>query len=214
MSKRGWIGALGIALLTTSGCLQLPAPVPATQRLTPEQDKKVMACQKAVVRGTSRFTAGAARHLTTCGMRAVALRVDEDRRLDTMTEPEIIERRGKLITSCQVLFQKVGRLSTEYIDGIVKACEPVEDLVLTDATRGDPLSFRALLAYLEPLAGNITLDDIGQVAGTMCSNQAETVMEMVNYQVPRISDASSTFANSSVEDLNYYVKTFLDPRCG
>jgi hypothetical protein len=99
-------------------------------------------------------------------------------------------------------------------DAMVAACTPVEHLVLTDATRGDPLAFRSLALYYDDLtSGDVVIDSVDDVASRICSAQVASVFQGVGNQVARISDAAAAYLGIDVDALRGQVGTFLHPRC-
>lgn len=206
---RGSILMLALAASVLGGCYQLPTPVPPTQPLTDKETEAVLDCQKVIARVSIGFTKTATAQLAGCARRAVALRVDEDRKSE-----EFPMKRAALAKSCNTAFARVGKTSTKMFDAMVEACAPVEHLVLTDATRGDPLAFRSLaLYYDETTEGGVVIDSVDDVASIICSAQVASVFQAVGNQVVRISDAAAAYLGIEVDALRAHVGTFIDPRC-
>lgn len=209
MSYRGSIMMLALAASVLSGCYQLPTPVPPTQPLTDKETAAVLGCQKAIVKASASFTNTATSQLAGCARGAVALRIDEDRKSE-----EFPNRRAALAKSCNAAFARVGKASTKMFDAMVAACEPVEELVITDATRGDPLAFRSFaLYYAEWTSGEVVIDSVDDVASIICSAQVASVFQGVGNQVLRISDAAGVYLGVDVDMLRAHVSTFVHPRC-
>ena len=214
MPTRRWIPLLALAASMVSGCYSLPSPTPATRPITDKQAQAVLACQRAITGNAVKFSSTAKRKLASCGHRAIALRVAEDRHLNSTTIAEFQARRTALVESCNGTFEKVGQASTKLIDAIVAACQPVEDLILTDATRGDPLSFRAFADYEYELSnGDVVIDTVLEIAGLICSTETNHTIEVLGYQIPRTSDASRTYLGLDVDDFRAHLRSFLDDRC-
>ncbi len=209
MSYRGSIMVLALAASMLGGCYQLPTPVPPTQALTDKETEAVLGCQKAIARASISFTTKATGQLAGCARRAVALRVDEDRKAK-----EFPDKRVALAKSCNAAFARVGKASTKMFDAMVAACTPVEHLVLTDATRGDPLAFRSLALYYDEVTdGDVVIDSVDDVASRICSAQVASVFQAIGNQVVRISDAAAVYLGIDVDGLRAHVGTFLHPRC-
>lgn len=209
MSHRGSIMMLALAASVLGGCYQLPTPVPPTQPLTDKETEAVLSCQKTITRASASFTKTATSQFASCARRAVALRIDEDRKAK-----EFPDKRAALAKSCNAAFARVGKASTKLFDAMVEACTPIEDLVLTDATRGDPLAFRSLALYWDDATdGEVVIDSVDDVASRICSAQVASVFEGVGNQVVRISDAAAAYLGIDVEALRAHVATFLHPRC-
>jgi hypothetical protein len=214
MPIRIWIVILGIAAAAVSGCTELPSPAPATRPITDKQAQTVLACQRAITTSAAKFASIAMKKFGSCGQRAIALRVAEDRHLNSTTIDEFVARRAAVVASCNSTFAKVGKASTQFIDAIVAACQPVEDLILTDATRGDPLSFGAFASYMYMSSnGEIVLDTTLEIAGMVCNTEMNRIIELMGYQIPRTSDATRTFIGLNVDDFRDHLRTFLDSRC-
>ena len=209
MIHRGSIMILALAASVLGGCYQLPTPVPPTQPLTDKETEAVLGCQKAIARASASFTNTATTQLAGCARRAVALRVNEERKLE-----EFPDKRAALAKSCNAAFARVGKASTKMFDTMVAACTPVEPLVLTDATRGDPLAFRSLALYYDDVtSGDVVIDSVDDVASRICSAQVASVFQSVGNQVVRISDAAAAYLGIGVDSLRAHVGTFLHPRC-
>lgn len=206
MSYRSSIMVLALAAGVLGGCYQLPTPVPPTQPLNDKEAAAVLGCQKALVSASASFTSKATSQLAGCARRAVALRVDEERKGE-----EFPQKRDALVKACDAAFARVGKASTKMYETMVAACEPVEDLVLTDATRGDPLAFRSLALYFNEF--EVVIDSIDDVASLVCSAQAGSVFQALGHQVVRISDVAAAYLGKDVDSLRAYVATFLHPRC-
>lgn len=209
MLYRSSIMVLALAASVLGGCYQLPTPVPPTQPLTDKEAAAVLGCQKAIARAGASFMNTATSQLAGCARSAVALRIDEERKSE-----ELPKKREALVKSCDAAFGRVGKASTKMYDAMVAACTPVENLVLTDATRGDPLAFRSFALYYDDLtAGEVVIDSIDDVASQICSAQVSSVFQAVGNQVVRISDAAAAYLGIDVESLRARVGTFIHPRC-
>lgn len=206
MFNRGSIMVLVLATGVLGGCYQLPTPVPPTQPLTDKETEAVLGCQKAIARASVSFTSKATAQLADCARRAVALRVDEERKSE-----EFPTRRAALAKSCNAAYVRVGKASTKMFDAMVAACAPVENLVLTDATRGDPLAFRSLSLYYGEM--DVVIDSVDDVASLVCSAQVASVFQAVGNQVVRISDVAAAYLGTDVDSLRAHVGTFIHPRC-
>jgi len=209
MSYRSSIMVLALAASVLGGCYQLPTPVPPTQPLDDKETAAVLGCQKAIARASASFMNTATSQLAGCARGAVALRIDEERKSE-----EFPKKREALVKSCNAAFARVGKASTKMYDAMMAACEPIEDLLLTDATRGDPLAFRSLALYYDDwTAGDVVIDSIDDVASQVCSAQVSSVFQAVGNQVVRISDAAAAYLGIDVESLRAQVGTFIHPRC-
>jgi hypothetical protein len=209
MFHRGSIMMLALAATVLGGCYQLRTPIPPTQPLTDKETDAVLACQKAIVRASLRFTNNSTVQLTNCARRAVALRIDEDRMFQ-----ELPDKRAALAKSCDAAFTRVGKASTKMFDAMMAACTPVEHLVITDATRGDPLAFRSLAIYFDEMTeGDVVIDSVDDVAGLVCSAQVTSAVYTIGNQVLRISDAAGEYLGLDVDELRAHLSTFLHPRC-
>lgn len=209
MSHRGSIMMLALAASVLAGCYQLPTPVPPTQPLTDKETEAVLGCQKAIVRASASFSSTATSQLASCARRAVALRIDEERK-----SKEFPDKRVALAKACNSAFARVGKASTKMYDAMLAACTPIENLVLTDVTRGDPLAFRSLALYYDEVTdGDVVIDSVDDVASRICSAQVASVFQSVGNQVVRISDAAAVYLGVSVEALRTHVGTFIHPQC-
>lgn len=209
MFHRGSILVLALAAGVLAGCYQLQTPVPPTQPLTDKETAEVLGCQKAIARASASFMNTATSQLAGCARGAVALRIDEERKSE-----ELPKKRETLAKSCNAAFGRVGKASTKMFDAMMAACGPVEDLVLTDATRGDPLAFRSFALYWDDVtSGEVVIDSVDDVASRICSAQVASVFQAVGNQVVRISDAAAVYLGVDVDALRAHVGTFLHPRC-
>lgn len=209
MSYRSSILVLALAASVLGGCYQLPTPVPPTQPLTDKETAAVLGCQKAIVTASAGFTKTATSQLAGCARGAVALRIDEERKSE-----EFPKKREALAKSCDAAFARVGKASAKMFDTMMAACTPVEDLVLSDATRGDPLAFRSFALFWDDwTSGEVVIDSVDDVASRICSAQVASVFQAVGNQVVRISDAAAVYLGVDVDALRAHVSTFIHPRC-
>jgi hypothetical protein len=204
----GWLAA------AAAGCATLPSPPAPQVPLEPGEARTLLACQSAMTRASASFVGTALKTLDRCASRAVRLRLEEDRRLNSTTIAEFVARRQQVVARCDADFARLGAASTRLVDGIVASCGAVEDLLLTDDTRGDPLSFRALDDLLRAIGRTeLRFDSVAELAGLLCGADLTAAAQVVSVHVPRVSDVARTYLGVDKEGLAGYLRAFADPRC-
>ena len=198
-----------VLLLITSfgaGC-SLPTPPEATEEMTAGELRGVLKCQRAIrIHGQS-FVKTKLRSLESCasGVTTAALKEESG----DSSEGALERRDRRANANCERQINKVGKASYKMVDRIVKACEPVEQ-VLFDPAYGDPLRFNTLFESFEdgPIgASSVSAsadtpeDTAGAalgLAGMMCALKELAVDAMLFVEFPRffaILDEDGGFEN-------------------
>ncbi len=121
--------AATIALALLSGCYYLPPTAPDPP-LTAKQAADVYKCQAALGRTSTGFAAKYTKYIQTCAGPIVKSRLEfENGAIDEPTHLADIE---KARAKCDRFYGVLGKLSTKFLDGLTKACEPVADSLLGD----------------------------------------------------------------------------------
>jgi len=201
-------------IVATVGCATLPAPPAAQVPLDAAEDRALLACQGTMTRASTKLVGTALRKLDRCAGRAIALRLEEDRRLNSQTIAEFVARRALVLERCNADFARIGAASTRMVDAVVAACAPVEDLLLLDDSRGDPLSFRTLSDVLGALGyANLQFAGVPELAGLLCGADLAAAREALALHLPRVSDVARSYLGFDMDELGEHLHGFADPRC-
>ncbi len=173
---RSVVSLVGCALaaLALSGCFVFPSPTPPTP-LTKAEVGALAKCQKAVTKAELSYMKTRLGTLGACLDGILKVRLPFESALTTTEEFDagIAKMRAK----CTKGFAKVTAASTKLVDAILKACTPVETLILGPY---DGLRFQAAQDELgDPPASLVAL------AGTICGATTLTTDTQLWHAVPR-----------------------------
>lgn len=205
--------ALALTLaVATSGCFfgTVPIPVPAVP-LDKAEQRRVVACQDMIAKQAQLLQTTTVKQLHRCAALGLDLALDEERELDTSTLLDFEERRAEAREKCDASFAKVGKASTKMIDAVVAKCTSVEELILHDPTRGDPLG----LKHLDTLSTTgSSLETMADLAAQACGMAVAAGELVASYSYLRIGDLSWRYLGiEKEEDLRIHWQASLDPRC-
>jgi hypothetical protein len=196
----------------------LAAPAPAGMALPADQVHAVDSCQQMIMYWGEQFTSLKEKYLDSCLYEVLdtQVRFETGQIQSTQYNQELSKERR----DCSQWFKQIGQGSTSLVNGIVKACGPVESLILPNSGY-DPLQFGALTR-----AENIFLvADATGLAGRICGAKEIFVDASVAIQVPRmvgllniLDNGTGQFATSgppsSLLGLNPTIPNIpLDTRC-
>lgn len=194
-----------VAALALSGCFIFPAPIPPAP-LAKAEVGALAKCQKAIAKAELAYTKTRLGTLGTCLDGILKVRLPFESALTT--QEEFDAGIAKMRTKCTKGYAKITAASTKLVDAILKACTPVEALVLGPY---DGLRFQAAHdqigeppTSLEGLAAIIcALTTVTSDAQLWHATPRE--LELLGYLGPEFTvffDMSSGFPNVP-----------LDPRC-
>ncbi|HEY8515967.1 MAG TPA: hypothetical protein VIS07_10685 [Candidatus Binatia bacterium] len=208
------VAALLLSMLSTSGCLFFEAPQPAVP-LTADEQKRVVACHKVIAKQSVKLASTMMQQLDRCANEALALSLESERELDGSNVADYVRRRQQVAARCEAGYARIGRVTTRMIDTIAARCASVESLVVADVSRGDPLGWKTLDAFIEQLSGDDLIGSIEDVAGLACSGTVESLERRMPQILPRASDLLHTYHGiHDYDEAQEYLRSFLDPRCG
>jgi hypothetical protein len=200
----------GLALLGAAACETPPPLPPPAVPLQQDEREAALACQKTITQQTSRVTKKAYEQLERCSQDMLAFQLELELRLNSSTIGEFSRRREEVIERCEAAFARIGRATTRMIDAIVTRCEALEDVLLTDPLRGDPLGWKT-----NWLLGSFAQAEIvEQLAGGLCSITMASVKLNASVAIARSADLiAKVHGPQAVEDFSDYMGSFFDPRC-
>jgi hypothetical protein len=190
-----------------------PIPAPAVP-LDRQEQTAVLACQKVIARQTNQFLNKSYEQLERCGTDALALRLEEERELNSTNIGEYVRRREQIVQRCDTAFARIGLLSTRLITTIEASCEHVEDLILDLPSRGDPLGWKTLNTLLESLGEYTAAESVEEIGGLVCFSAMDHLEELLGGVLPRSGDLIRRYyTQDPTGDFVDYLHSFLDPRC-
>lgn len=157
----------------------LAAPAPAAMALPADQVHAVDSCQQMIMYWGEQFTSLKEKDLDSCLYEALdtQVRFETGQIQSTQYNQELSKERR----DCSQWFKQIGQGSTSLVNGIIKACGPVQSLILPNSGY-DPLQFGALTR-----SENIVLvADATGLAGRICGAKELFVDASVAIQVPRM----------------------------
>jgi hypothetical protein len=203
---------LGALLGGAAGCFRAPIDPPAIPLDRTEQ-RAVLACQQTINRGSAQLHATATRQFQKCADRLLRLRLDEERDLNSLNIAEFVARRGRSLEQCADGYGRIGDESTRMIDAILRNCGPVEDLILGDPARGDPLAVKS-----EPETSGISLlfdvETVADLASFECGFAIVWAEMLISSTHARSGDLAQRYDQiDEEEEFQQILRGFLDPRC-
>jgi hypothetical protein len=187
------IRVLGV-LAMSLGLVAFVAP-PASAQLTLAQVTAITRCQDALNREGRALVAKAQSGLEGCAAAKLTPELKDDNGLITPERFDIDNDRAT--TTCNRLLTGVSTQTTRMINNVIRACGPVEALILAPdpPPDGDPL-------LLVEVWGATTVEEL---AGLVCGESLAEAAFMAVGKIPRGLDILSTDPDVNPSD--------VDPRC-
>ncbi len=205
---RSFLSRFVVALvsLSATGCFFGSAPIPAPNLpLDPGEQRQVLSCQKRINTAVRQLQGVTTKQLSRCLGMGLDLVLDEERELTTATLPDFFDRRDRVRERCSDFFDVIGRASTRMIDDVIGKCAPVESLVLTDPSRGDPMGLKS---FYNPIS------TVEELAAEYCGAATASAEVLVSSVYMRTADlAWRYYGTDEEEDLRSTWQASLDPRC-
>jgi hypothetical protein len=177
------------------GLLLANAPA-AFAQLTTQQVQGISRCQDSIARETRTFARKAEEAFEGCSIAKLNPVLKAENGLITPERFGTDDTRAT--ATCNRLFSGLATASTRYINAIVRACGPVEALVMAPdpPPAGDPLG----------LVDTWGLSTISEVAGALCGEALFLAAEVTSFStVPRGADIASSDPGIPFPN--------IDPRC-
>lgn len=194
-----------MAALALSGCFIFPAPVPPTP-LTKADVGALAKCQKAITKAELSYIKTRLGTLGSCLDGILKVRLPFESGLTT--QEEFDAGIAKMRTKCTKGYAKVTAASTKLVDAILKACTPVEALVLGPY---DGLRFQAAHDQVgEPPAS------LDALVATICGLSTVTSDAQLWQSVPRELELLSHLGPEFTvffDMTSGFPNVPLDPRC-
>jgi hypothetical protein len=197
---------VGIGLSTAIGCAVDPPPAP-NPPLSERQERGVLKCQKAITKLGASFVSLKLKNLEKCAVEVLDLQLDLENQ--HIMQAQFDAALPNIRRECQEKFGAIKAASTRLVDGIISACEPVQDLVLG---ANDPLLFQGLVA-------GSGFASVEEVAGFICGVKEFAVDFAVAFEMPRLHQLLSILGSEFVADGEFQSEAIflpvlpLDSRC-
>lgn len=196
-----------LPFVAVAACTLFPAPIPPAP-LTKSEVSGVAKCQKAVHKAQLAFVKTKTAALESCVNGVLALRLPFESGLIPVEDFEagLVKQRAK----CTKSFAKVTAASTKFVDAIIKACTPVEGLVVGPY---DGLRFQAEFGQL---SSGGSAADVPALAGALCALTEMGVDAQVWIASPRLIELLLYLGPeyvSEVDSDSAFPNIPLDPRC-
>lgn len=201
-----FLSALAVVL---SSCVALDRPT-IIEPLNANEADAVLACQETIKKSGKKFVQKKLARLEACADKVLKLKVELENEL--ITEEQYDKRLANRVEpSCLKKFSEIKELSTRLVDDIVDKCEPVQDIILTDSDRGDPLGFQAFGDVYCADAGEF--ETVEELAGFICASKEIFVDLMLSIQVPRFPELLNELEALGGDGVEALLEDFLDERC-
>jgi hypothetical protein len=181
--------ALLAGLSVGTGCMPLldePEVVP----LDKKQARDVIKCQEGIKVAGRKFVESKLKELESCVDEALEAVIAFEN--DLIDEDDFEKQLDKARDHCRDNYKDIGRASEKFVDKVIDACEKAEEWV---ASEWDVLNFQLLYEDGE----DFDVDDVEELAGTLCAVKELWVDEMVFFQVPRMIEVLS-YLNQETEE--------------
>lgn len=154
-----------------------PAPTPPTP-LAKGDVAAIAKCQKSTAKAQLGYVKARLAALETCVDGVLAARLSFENGLTT--QGDFDAGIAKMRAKCTKVFAKVTAASTKLVDGIVKACTPVEDAIIGPY---DALRFQAAFDVVADAP-----DSLVKAAGTICTMASESADAQLWTAAPRLME--------------------------
>lgn len=168
---------LSLGLITITGCFSLPSPTPPDPPLSKAEVQALGKCQTAIKKEGAKFINVKLSKFEKCIDQVLELQLALENQL--ITQAQFDAALVKVRAKCEKNFAAIEKASTRLVDGVIKACEPIQDVLLGP---NDPLQFQA---FAEAMSGDL-FTSVAQLAGWICVAKELTVDVAVGVQVPRL----------------------------
>jgi hypothetical protein len=136
---------------------------------------------------------------------------------DLISGEEYDDRLDQIRDKCDARFRRVEKASSQFVDAVIDACDPVGDLILEDY---DSLRFELLEDLVDDeLDGAVDFSSVPLLAGSLCGLKSLFVQHLIAFQIPRALELFSHLGADYiviVDEDGYdigYVDLPLDGRC-
>ena len=205
-----------VCVASLSGCLGLETENPGDTPLTIGEVRQVRKCQHAIASTGRDLFNKKMSVLERCAENVLDVQLRFENFLISETKRD--NQMQRTIDRCFRRMESVTDLSTRFVDGVINACSSnnnvdVEEIILADNDRGDPLGLKELFGPDE---------DIEYVAGELCGQWEFYEHMALSFQMPRSNEFCEVLADDlglDADDCPEILITAideisLDPRCG
>lgn len=200
-----------LSLVAGTGCMPLfPIPDPPSPFLTRSQAKQLLGCQDTIARLGRKLVNTQTTSVENCALDILFENLLFENGL--ISEEEYEDRLDRIRDKCDKGLRKVTKASTKFIDGVIDACDGVDQYILDD----DLLRFQLLS---EETDGSLNLSSISSLAGSICGIKSLIANQLVLFQIPRVMELFSHLGEEYiviVDENDFqigYVFIPLDERC-
>jgi hypothetical protein len=198
--------AVSAASLSIAACATFPSPGTATPPLTKNQASALAKCQQ----GASNAQASFAKTKTSALQKCLndTLKITAAFENGVTTQADYDAAKAKIAAKCATGYAKITAASTKFVDAVVKACAPAEDLVLGayDGLRWQSAFGGSPGGSLEGVAGGMCTIIEAFVDGQVWTT-APRMMELLGSLGPEFVVETDMTSHSGFPNVP------LDPRC-
>ena len=166
---------MAVGLMVGAAALVL-GPGEVAAQLTSAEANALFKCQDTIAKSEQKFVSTKVKLLEACGTERVKafLRCQAE-------DPKCAELEAAAAARCEQNFAKVLPASTKFVDEVIKACLPVEDLLFDGS---DPLAYQLLFDVIGAFRReDISVTNVEELAGALCAEKErladlQTVVEV------------------------------------
>jgi hypothetical protein len=198
--------AVSVASLSLAACSKFPSPGAASPPLTKNGAGALAKCQQAVTKAQASFAQTKTSALQKCINDVLKITIPFDN--GVTTQPDYDAAKVKIADKCASGYAKITAASTKFVDAIMKACGPVEDLLFGTY---DGLRWQAAL-------GGAGGTDLETFAGGICTLTESAVDAQLFLAAPRMIELLDSLGPDFVVETDVasgagFPNVPLDSRC-
>jgi hypothetical protein len=200
MRMRTIVMAVGV-MVGAAALVGGPGEVAA--QLSSAEANALFKCQDTVAKAGQKFVSTKVKLLETCGTERVKalLKCQAE-------DPKCADFEAAAFARCEENFAKVFPASKKFVDDVIKACTPVEDLLFGG---DDPLAYQLLFDVIGAFRREpISVTTVEELAGALCAEKERLADLQAVVEVPAgfVDPSELALIPSELFQIE------LDPRCG
>jgi hypothetical protein len=192
-----------VAVAVMIGATALAAgPGQVAAQLSKGEANALFKCQDTVAKAGQKFVSTKVKLLEQCG----TLRVKAFLKCQAQ-DPKCAGFEADAAAKCDENFAKILPASTKFVDDVIKACQPVEDLLFDPS---DPLAYQLLFEVIGAFRReDLSVTNVEELAGRLCAEKERVADLQTVVEVPAAFVDPSELALIPSE----LVQIEIDPRC-
>jgi hypothetical protein len=192
-----------------------PPPLAPVPPLVSRQVREVLRCQESITKSGQKFVKTQSAEVEACALDILYLRLLYEN--DLVSGEEYDEQLDRIRDKCDARFRRVEKSSSQFVDAVIDACDPIADLILDDY---DSLRFELLEDVVDDeIGGAVDFSSVPLLAGSLCGLKSLFVQQLIAFQIPRALELFSHLGADYIVLVDEdgfefgYIDLPLDGRC-